>query len=248
MPIADAPDFKVTAQPRPGFGPSITSAVNVCLTTVIRVAGEDLLRAIKLLNEHAPDEKMRPGHGAERELQGRLLAHRRGQAVGAADEEGDIADAIAPPALKPLGERVAGQDGAVFVERDDHRARRHRGEQECAFALFQFRRRELSPLLHLADRERPSEALGIVSNEVGMRSRLEAADRHHVEAHGRRPGRGLGRHRGDFAEARAPHLFQVVEGAGFRAEEVDDDVARVDQDPIAVAQSLAWRAAMAVLA
>ena len=30
-----------------------------------------------------------------------------------------------------------------------------------------------------------------------------------------------------------PHLFDVVEGPGLRAEDMDDDIARIDQDPIA---------------
>ena len=35
-----------------------------------------------------------------------------------------------------------------------------------------------------------------------------------------------------FAAFETPHPFQVVEAAHFRAEEVDDNVTGVDQDPI----------------
>ena len=37
----------------------------------------------------------------------------------------------------------------------------------------------------------------------------------------------------DRHQVHAPHLFQIVEAAHFRSEEMDDDVARVDQNPVA---------------
>ena len=41
---------------------------------------------------------------------------------------------------------------------------------------------------------------------------------------------GRGPHRG-------PHLLEAVEAANLRAEDMDDDVARIDQDPVAVRQA-----------
>ena len=37
---------------------------------------------------------------------------------------------------------------------------------------------------------------------------------------------------------RLPHLFKIVEFADFGAEDVDDDVARIDQDPVGACQPL----------
>ena len=40
-----------------------------------------------------------------------------------------------------------------------------------------------------------------------------------------------------------PHLLEIVEGANFRPEDVDDDVACVDQHPVAVRHALDAHAA-----
>jgi len=35
-----------------------------------------------------------------------------------------------------------------------------------------------------------------------------------------------------------PELFQIIEASDFRPEDVDDDIARIDQDPIGIGQAL----------
>src|SRR5579859_1872283 len=42
--------------------------------------------------------------------------------------------------------------------------------------------------------------------------------------------------------ARRPHLFEIVEFPNFRTEDVDDDVARVDQHPVAIGHAFDTRA------
>ena len=44
---------------------------------------------------------------------------------------------------------------------------------------------------------------------------------------------------------RLPHLFEIVEFADFGAEDMDDDVARIDQDPVGTGQPLDARHAEA---
>src|SRR5512135_2420822 len=44
-----------------------------------------------------------------------------------------------------------------------------------------------------------------------------------------------------------PHFFEIVEGAHFRAEYVDDDIAGVDQHPITMGQALDARIRYACL-
>jgi hypothetical protein len=88
-----------------------------------------------------------------------------------------------------------------------------------------------------------------VLRERGMRPGLEPADSDEGKAH--RPPSGRissdDDDGGGFAQAFAPHLFQVVEAAHLGLEEMDDDVAGIDQHPIALAQALGAATAIAIL-
>src|SRR5580658_5566902 len=150
---------------------------------MIGMAGENLLRAVELLEQHGPGEEMGPGHDAERQQEMRLLANRVGEPLGAADEKSEIADAAVSPALYALGEAFARQRLAARIERHEGGSRRRRREQQRAFALLDLVRGKRTFLLDVAEAERPGDSLGIISRERLMRSALEAADGDHMKAH-----------------------------------------------------------------
>ena len=71
--------------------------------TVIRVAGQDLLGAVELFQQHRADEKVRPSHRAEGEDHIGFLENRLAQPFGAADCEGDRTGAAITPSRQPVG-------------------------------------------------------------------------------------------------------------------------------------------------
>jgi len=60
---------------------------------MIGMAGGDGLGAVELLAEQGADQEVRPGHRAQGKHEIGAVGHRRVVAVGAADQEGDIAGA-----------------------------------------------------------------------------------------------------------------------------------------------------------
>jgi len=82
------------------------------------MAGEDRLRAVELLGEQGPHQQVRPSHRAQRQGQAGPFENRLGQAFGAADGEGDRADAPVPPVAEQPREVFAGQGLSAGVERD----------------------------------------------------------------------------------------------------------------------------------
>ena len=72
------------------------------------MAGDDLLRPVKLFEQQPANDKMGPGHGAEAQDQPGVFAHRVAQAIRAADGEGDVAHAVVLPIANLLGKLTAG--------------------------------------------------------------------------------------------------------------------------------------------
>src|SRR6185437_5372657 len=106
-----------------------------------------------------------------------------GKAVGAADEESEVGCPAIAPLSELLRESGAGQAPAALVEGDKDGAGGRRGEEQRGFALLELGRRQGPLLLDLADGQRPSEALGIMTRERGMRACLQLADGDDVQAH-----------------------------------------------------------------
>ena len=68
------------------------------------MAGEDLLRAVQLFEQHAAHQQVRPGHRSEREHRVGALDDGGPEPVGAADREGDGAGAGVAPGREAVGE------------------------------------------------------------------------------------------------------------------------------------------------
>jgi hypothetical protein len=217
-----------------------TAAIQVVLPhggsgAVIRVAGEDLLRAVQLLQQHRADEQVRPGHCTERQDRIGLVENGLTEPVGAANRESHGPGAVIAPGGKPAGQVAARPFLTAFIERNKARIRRPGGEEQFGLARLQLRRRQFPFLFHFDDRRRRNEPVGIVGLKIVERTSAQAADREQVTADRRSP---LLQNRFDVRQIRTPHFFEIVIGADFRPEEMDDDIAGVEQHPIALALAL----------
>src|SRR5262245_30282794 len=76
----------------------------VSLGPMIRVPCPDPLGSIELLGQQAAHHEMRPGHGTEGEKEPGALAYLIGEAVGAADDEGNGGRALVAPLRQAPGE------------------------------------------------------------------------------------------------------------------------------------------------
>jgi len=101
---------------------------------VIRVAGEDLLRAVELFQQHRADEEMRPSHGAQGENCIGLVENRLAEPFGAADREGDRSGAPIAPGGEAVGDVTARPGLPALVERDENGAGRTSGKDQCGLA------------------------------------------------------------------------------------------------------------------
>ena len=197
----------------------------------------------------APNERLQMGGGAH------LLA----QPVGSADEDAGGLGAAVPRLGERSGERRAGERLAALVERNDELGLAHQLQQRGAFLLAAPRGLVGAALADLmpGDRSEPQplgqrrEAVAVLLEQRALGPVLEAADRGNDQPHQPRDrcryrvascasadgvARPLGR----------PHLFQVVEFAHLGPEHVHDDVADVDQHPVALRLALDAGAAEAL--
>lgn len=95
---------------------------------MVRVAGEDLLGPVKLLEQHAARQQMRPGHRPERHDRIGARDDRGAEPLRAADREGERTGAAVAPARETVGESAAGPGGAALVERNEPGAGRQPGK------------------------------------------------------------------------------------------------------------------------
>ncbi len=89
-------------------------------------------------------------------------------------------------------------------------------------------------------------ALAVALGELALGTLLQAADGGDHDPH-RAPPLALSSPAVSRLRPARPHLFEIVEGAHFRPEDVDDDVAGVDQHPVAMRHALDAHAADAGL-
>src|SRR5579885_103882 len=147
------------------------------------MAGQDPLGAIELLGEHAADQEMRPGEAAEGETEIGALQDRGRKAVGAPDEEGEVAGAAVAPGAEALGQGLAGEELARRIERHDPRPLGNGGEEELALPRDLLGGARRLARLELLERKRPDEARGIVLIERALRPAPRAADGGQEDAH-----------------------------------------------------------------
>lgn len=195
-------------------------------------------RAIKLLGQHDPHEKMGPSRDAKGDAV--LGAVPQGtETLCPANQKSRHGYATVPQPRKMGRESLAGQAFSSRIERDAVGAVGNRGAER-----FTFLSRRFAPALHLVEtpgrqtKPRPQrlKAPGIFLIEKPLRRGFlqpSGGNDVNVQRSGSgRDGFGVPRHIG------GPELLELVKLAHLRPEDVDDSIARVDQHPIAMRQPL----------
>ena len=159
-----------------------------------------------------------------------------GETVCAADQESKVLNATIAPHLKPVREFPAGELITRFVKRN-HSSRLWQGPgKRLSFIPQSLDCRRPTAIADFSQLDRPSQPFQIVVEQGFRGARFEAAyggDRYVHRAIGRVSLRGpsdgnlLGR------EIDRPHFLEAVEFAYFGPEQMDDDIAGIDQHPIA---------------
>ena len=185
--------------------------------------------AVELLGQHRADQPVRPGQAAEGEAQvgarrGRGRPARRGRRSGRPRRAGPRR------ARRRAGRRAprwSGRGRARPGRRRRHPAGRRASSRSASASLAALGRHGAARL-DLDQADRPGAAAGVVGEQrVDRRRRGRGRPRRPAAPRRLSPAAGGGparrRHR--------PELLDVVEGAGLGAEQVDEHVAGVDQDP-----------------
>jgi hypothetical protein len=115
------------------------------------VTSEDLLGAIKLLEQHPADEQMWPCHRPERHDRVSTIEDRGVEPIGTTDSEGKLGSALIAPTCDTIGQSAARPSAAALVEGNKENAGRQRAEDQIGFACFNPHRREPAPLGELDD-------------------------------------------------------------------------------------------------
>ena len=152
------------------------------------MAGENLLGAVKLLQQQAARQKMRPGHRAKRQCRVGAVEDFATEAIGAADRKGEFCYTPAAPCGEPVGKTAARPHGAALVEGDQPRPGRQCTEDQCRLARLQRRRGHTLSYLKLDDRYRRHDPRGINRLQRGERTVAQLADSEKAEADRRVPG------------------------------------------------------------
>jgi len=234
------------------------------------MAGQDRGRAPELFGEHRAGHQVWPGHPTEAEQVVGAGAGGIAVAIGGADQKAAFAHAPVAPAAEQRGKLLASHRRAPLVE--EHFAKRsgdgvgnsaagvgqlgvaERPGDPLGIAVDQLglgRAGDLTAGDHMKEhRFTPAVEAGNLARLTGARDAAE-----HPRTTNRTGSRRLRRRRLPLGPAsgragrsvEAPHPFEVVEAAHFRAEKVNDHAARVDQHPVRCRQSLDPRIAEAAL-
>jgi hypothetical protein len=97
------------------------------------VAGEDLLSAIELLEQHAADKQMRPSHRAERQDRFGAAQYRCIQTIRSADSESEFGHTPIAPSGNAIGQSAARPRRAALVERYERSAGGQGAKQQFPF-------------------------------------------------------------------------------------------------------------------
>jgi len=201
------------------------------------MTGENLLGAVKLLQQHAARQKMRPGHRAKRQRRVGVVEDFGAEAIRTADRKGKFCHALVAPCREPFGKTAARPHGAALIEGDQPRPGRQRPEDQSRLAHLQRRRGQVLPDLELDDRDRRHDPRGIKRLQLGERTVAQLAYGEKAEAD-RRVSRLRLENCLAVGERLAPKLFEIVVGADLGPEQMHYHVTRVDQHPVALRLAL----------
>jgi hypothetical protein len=210
---------------------------------MVGVAQPNRERPVNLLQKHNSDQLMRQSHGPERNHLFCRGPRFRGKAVGSPDEEGESLRAGVAVLHDQVREPSAGQGRAALVEGDPDRAFALEREPvpflappRLVVAGAPFRKLDHSRTRKPKSRGEIGGALPISLGEIALRAGFQPADGANDELQclgldgvpsGAEALRSFGR------TVLTPHLLEIVEGPDVRSEDMDDEIARIDQDPIA---------------
>ena len=141
---------------------------------MVRMASNDRLCTVELLQQHHAGEHMRPGHRAEREEEVGAPADTLVKTVGTADDEG-----CAAPLREAFGQEGAAQILAALVERDERHTGGKGGEEELGLPWTLVGK--VLSLLYLAQGRGAGEAREVMVLQFLERPGLQAPDRRNME-------------------------------------------------------------------
>ena len=190
------------------------------------------------------------GHPPEGQSQGRAGARGLTKTIRTTNHEADTRHTRIAPFPKGSGKTGTVERGAGFIESDEPErigALREDGGSLLGLAIKVAPRLTFSQLdetrrLEPDGTPAPFQPFGIARDKLALRPGLQPADRDDVELHAASFRLGARAHRARlglffrYAFAGPPHapeLFEIVEAPDFRPEKMDDDIASIDQDPIA---------------
>jgi hypothetical protein len=211
---------------------------------MIGVAGKDGRGAIELLGKHYAAKLMRPDHGAEADdevgggAQGGIVA------IGSADDQRKAAPVLVAKASQNCSELVGREILAPLVEGDQHAALGQLRPEPGGLVMTPGFGRAGAPFSDFDDaaevkaerRAAFAESLQIALRKVLLGAGLHPAYGQNSDLHSGASGGSVNRL---FLEVGSlPHLFDVVEFPDFGTEDMDDDVAGIDQDPVGIGKAL----------
>lgn len=155
----------------------------------------------------------------------------RGQTISRAYQKARFPDTMIPPGAEQLCKFGGPPIFAGFIQCDNSRFAADFGMLAALIGQF-------------ADRHAPADPFLVTINKLLFRAAADFPTRDNMQFHGRSslsfgslsPAFIAAFITGTFANG--PHAFKIIECTDFGTKEMDDNVARINQDPISVGESL----------
>ncbi len=209
---------------------------------------DNLLRAIDLLHQHHSRQAMRPRHFSKSNhccgSRQKLLS----MSVGPTDRKRQFRDPVIAPGGHPPGKIRTRPLRPMLIEGNDCCAISDRIEQNPAFLDPRLRGGQSPLQFDLTDDNRPGEPFCIIVEQRATRGVAQPTDGSNHDSHGwdysllTMAISGLGVSRGlafpHNGGLKPPHFFDRIKIADLGAEEMDHDIAAIDQHPVALWQPL----------
>lgn len=201
-------------------------------------AGQNRYGTVDLFGQHDPYKLVRPDGRPEGEHQIGCRQHAAIMSVRTPDAEHHFAATAITPLAQFAGEIRRFEGLAALIKQYEFHIRAKAFGQgpafvhlclEIAIINLGFGHRTEA---YTAPRNRAS--IDVIIDELAFRAGTDTPDRCHAQLHS--DGRVCRRCRGLRIDR--PHLLQIVEGAHFGTEEMDDDIASINQYPVTGLQSL----------
>ena len=169
----------------------------------------------------------------------RVFTERRVEPVRAADDQRKGASRAVPRSTDQAGEVGTVERTAAFVQRDHCSTGSEAGSYRLGFlplAVLRTPRPTFVDFVNLEGQAKRSSgrycAFEVAGCEFTLRSRFETPNGDERDTQ-QRSVSVVEERSGRQRTVRSPHLLEVVELPHFRAEDVDDDIAGIDQHPVA---------------